>query len=182
MARKAVVKSKKAPAKKKTVSRPVGRPTAYRIAYNAQVYKLCLLGAIDTEIADFFEVSEDTIHEWKHVHPKFSESIKKGKQIADANVASKLYHRATGYEHPDVDIKMFEGQIIETPLVKHYPPDTTAGIFWLKNRQPKKWRDKQEIDHTSKGESIVEKADFSKLSKEEKLTLLDLHKKTKAAK
>jgi len=98
----------------------------------------------------FFEVDESTINRWKNEFPEFCVSIKKGKYIADATVASKLYHRATGYQHPDVDIKMYEGQIIETPLVKYYPPDTTSAIFWLKNRQPKKWRDKSEVENTLK--------------------------------
>lgn len=124
----------------------VGRPTKYKEEFNDQVEKLCKLGATDKEIADFFEIVESTVNEWKHTYPKFSESIKRGKTEADALVASKLFHRAIGYEHPDVDIKMYEGEIIETPLVKHYPPDPTSIIFWLKNRQPGKWRDKQEID------------------------------------
>lgn len=132
----------------------VGRPTKYDEAHNKKAYKLSLLGATDIELADFFEVSEDTIYEWKKVHPEFSEAIKRGKNQADSEVANKLYKRATGYQHEDVDIKMFEGQIIQTPLVKHYPPDTTAAIFWLKNRQPKKWRDKQDIDHTTNGDNI----------------------------
>lgn len=126
---------------------PNGRPTKYKEEYSEQAYKLCLLGAIDTEIADFFDVCVDTINEWKKQHEDFSASIKRGKQVADGEVASKLFHRATGYQHDDVDIKMYEGQIIETQLIKHYPPDTTAAIFWLKNRQPAKWRDKQDITH-----------------------------------
>lgn len=124
----------------------VGRPTKYKEEFNDQVEKLCKLGATDKEIADFFDIAESTVNEWKHTYPKFSESIKRGKTEADAMVASKLYHRAIGYEHADVDIKMYEGGIIETPLIKHYPPDPTSIIFWLKNRQPGKWRDKQEID------------------------------------
>lgn len=126
----------------------VGRPTKYdEDKYPKQAYKLCLLGATDAELADFFEVHEDTINEWKIVYPEFSVSIKKGKDQADAEVAHKLFKRATGYEHDDVDIKMYEGQIIETQLVKHYPPDTAAAIFWLKNRQKKKWTDKQVLSN-----------------------------------
>jgi len=126
----------------------VGRPTKYDVKYNEQVYKLCLLGATDIELADFFEVSESTINLWKLEYPDFSESIKRGKETADATVAESLYKRANGYEHPDVDIKMYEGQIIQTELIKHYPPDTTAAIFWLKNRKSTQWRDKQEIEHS----------------------------------
>lgn len=125
-----------------------GRPTKYNDRYPKQAYKLCLLGATDIELANFFEVCEATIANWKNEYPEFLESIKKGKSQADSEVAHKLFKRATGYEHKDVDIKMFEGNIIQTPLIKHYPPDTTAAIFWLKNRQPKAWRDKQEVEHS----------------------------------
>lgn len=125
-----------------------GRPTDYREEYSLQAEKLCKLGATDKELADFFEVDEATINRWKLAHTEFCESLKKGKTLADAEVADKLYKRATGYSHEDVDIKIYEGQIIETPLVKHYPPDTAAAIFWLKNRQRKKWRDKIETGFT----------------------------------
>lgn len=127
-----------------------GAPTKYKEEYNEQVYKLCLLGAIDEQIADFFDVCVDTVNEWKKVYPEFSASIKRGKQFADAEVANSLFHRAKGYQHPDVDLKMYEGHIIETEITKHYPPDTTAAIFWLKNRQSKEWRDKQEMDVNAK--------------------------------
>lgn len=123
-----------------------GRPTEYKEEYNLQAEKLCKLGATDKELADFFEVVESTINEWKLKHAGFSESIKKGKTLADAEIAESLYHRAKGYSHPDVDIKVIEGKIVMTDLTKHYPPDTIAGIFWLKNRQKDKWRDKQEMD------------------------------------
>jgi hypothetical protein len=125
-----------------------GRPTDYKPEYAEQVEKLCKLGAIDKELAEFFEVSESTINLWKQVHPEFSESIKKGKLVADAEVAQKLFHRAIGYEHPDTHFSAYEGDVTETPTVKHYPPDPTAAIFWLKNRQPAKWRDKQDVEHS----------------------------------
>jgi hypothetical protein len=125
-----------------------GRPTLYKASMNKQAEKLCKLGATDKELADFFDIAEATLNNWKIEHPKFLESINKGKMRADAEVAEKLFKRATGYSHADVDIKMFEGQIIATPLTKHYPPDTAAAIFWLKNRQKQKWRDKVETGFT----------------------------------
>lgn len=132
-----------------------GRPTKYKKSFAKQSQKLCLLGAIDKDLASFFEVNEDTINEWKKVHKDFSESIKEGKMIADAEVAKSLYQRAVGYQHKDVDIKIYKGKIIKTPLIKHYPPDSVAGMFWMKNRRPTDWRDKQEIDHTTDGLPIT---------------------------
>jgi len=107
---------------------PGGRPTLYKEEYNEQARKLCLLGATDKELADFFGVNEDSVHEWKKVHPLFSESIRAGKEIADAEVADRLYKRALGYSHPDVDIRVVSGEIIQTELVKHYPPDTGKAL------------------------------------------------------
>jgi hypothetical protein len=125
---------------------PAGRPTLYKPEYVEQVYKLCLLGATDMEIADFFNVTEQTVNNWKESFPDFFESMKKGKLEADAVIAQKLFHRAAGYEHPEDQIFQFQGQPVIVPTTKHYPPDTTAAIFWLKNRQPDKWRDRQEIE------------------------------------
>lgn len=133
-----------------------GRPTKYKVAYNKQAYKLALLGATDAEMANFFEIALSTFHLWKLDHPKFSDSIKKGKETADATVTDSLFKRANGYSHKDVDIRTVpDGQgmgskIVQTPIIKHYPPDTVAAIFWLKNRQPAKWRDKVETGFTDK--------------------------------
>lgn len=127
----------------------VGRPTDYKEEYNKQAYKLCLLGSTDKDLADFFEVSEVTINAWKNEFPEFLKSIKAGKQQADANVAGRLYKRALGFVAPDIITAQKDGVITDMKEIqKHYPPDTTAAIFWLKNRQPKLWRDKQEIEHT----------------------------------
>ena len=126
----------------------MARPTRYRKEFALQAEKLCKLGAIDDELADFFEVNVATIQRWKKSHPEFCDSIKKGKELADAEVADKLYQRATGYKHDDVHVSNYQGEITLTPIIKEYAPDTTAAIFWLKNRQRDKWRDKQEV-HTS---------------------------------
>lgn len=124
-----------------------GRPTLYRDEYPEQARKLCLLGATDSELSDFFCVNVDTIQEWKKVHPEFSDSITRGKMIADAEVAESLYKRAIGYSHEAVKIFNDQGSPLEVPYTEHYPPDTAAASLWLRNRQAKKWRDKQEIEH-----------------------------------
>jgi len=132
----------------------VGRPTKYDPDFNFQVEKLSKLGATDKEIADFFDVSESTINLWKIEYPEFSESIKKGKVLADSNVAQSLYHRAIGYQHDDTDIRVVDKEIVETPIIKYYPPDPTAAIFWLKNRRPKEWRDKSQMEVEHSGDVI----------------------------
>ena len=123
-----------------------GRPTKYKPEYAKLARKLCAhpFGATDAQLAEFFEVSEDTINEWKKVQPEFSESLKEGKADADNQVEVSLFKRATGYSHPAVHISQYKGDPVEVEYTEHYPPDTTACIFWLKNRRKEKWRDKQE--------------------------------------
>lgn len=139
--------TKRPTAKGEKSTRQPGRPTDYRPEYAEQAKKLTLLGATDVELADFFQVAVSTISRWKVMQPEFSEALKVGKDAADERVAQSLYHRALGYSHPEVDIRVVEGQIVQTPLIKHYPPDTTAAIFWLKNRRKEEWRDKVDVDH-----------------------------------
>lgn len=133
--------------KKEDEKRQPGRKTTYQDSYANQALKLCLLGATDVEMADFFGVSEQTLNAWKKRYPEFLESLKKGKSIADANVASKLYNRAIGYDAKATKFATNEGKVTDkVEYTEHYPPDITAAIFWLKNRQPDKWRDKKEVE------------------------------------
>lgn len=127
---------------RKKAAAPVGRPTRYRAEFAEQARKLCRLGATDVELAEFFEVAASTVGKWKNDHPEFSESIKAGKILSDAEVADKLFHRALGYSHEAEKIMVVAGQVERVPYVEHYPPDTAAAIFWLKNRQRGRWRDK----------------------------------------
>lgn len=122
-----------------------GRPSPYQPLYDEQARKLCLLGATDAELADFFGVTEQTVNNWKEAHPSFFESTRRGKLLADAEIADSLYQRAKGYSHDDTHFTAYEGVVTATDTVKHYPPDTQAASLWLRNRQPKKWRDTKEI-------------------------------------
>ena len=123
-----------------------GQPTSYKKEYNEQARKLCLLGATDKVLADFFNVCERTINNWKEEHPEFLQSLRAGKLIADANVSEALYNRACGYSHPEEKVFNFQGEIITKNTTKHYPPDTAAAFTWLKNRQGDIWREKSELD------------------------------------
>jgi hypothetical protein len=106
-----------------------GAPSKFDSAMCEKVTKLCLLGATDEQLADFFDVCVATIYNWKLEHPEFLEAIKDGKENADAKVAKSLYQTA------------IDG-------------NTTAQIFWLKNRRSKEWRDKQEINLQSEDGSM----------------------------
>lgn len=108
-----------------------------------------MLGLTDEELAKFFGTTPQTLNAWKSRHPEFLASLKEGKEVADANVAEKLYRRATGYSHPEIDIRVVGGEIVETPLTKHYPPDTIACIYWLNNRRRLNWRQKAKEDEDS---------------------------------
>lgn len=150
-----------------------GRPTEYKPEYCEQVTKLCKLGATDKEIADFFEVEESTINNWKIAHPEFLESIKKGKIIADAEVAHSLHKRAIGYKYDEVtyeklaeaesgmkvdnggDIEDTKKEVYKRKVVtKEVPPDVAAQNIWLKNRRGRvdkgaqRWADKVETGFT----------------------------------
>lgn len=127
---------------------PAGRPTLYRDDYPEQARRLALLGMTDEEIAEFFEIGTTTLYRWDEEHPEFREFRVRGREAADGKVAEKLYHRALGYHHDDVHISNFQGAITITPIVKHYPPDTQAASWWLKNRQGKRWKDKTETEHS----------------------------------
>ena len=125
---------------------PGGRPTKYKPEMVEQAKKLCGLGATDAELADFFKVSIASISLWKTVYPEFSEALIDGKAVADKRVVSALYHKAIGYSHEETDIRVVNGKVVKTQIIKHYPPDTTAAIYWTKNRDPKNWRDKRDTE------------------------------------
>ena len=119
-----------------------GRPSKYDSIELEKVKMLASRGWTDAEMSAFFQVNEDTWHEWKKKHPEFSESLKDWKKEADERVERSLYERATGYSHRETKMFQYEGVIISEDTIKQYPPDTTAAIFWLKNRKPDEWRDK----------------------------------------
>lgn len=145
---------------KNAIGNEGGAPSLYKQEYAEQVYKLCLLGSTDKEIADFFNISVRTLNNWKKEQIEFLQSLKKGKTIADANVAERLYIRAMGYTFEETTFEKIDSKLnLEvTPnelitveaykkriVLKEVVPDTTAQIFFLKNRQKEKWRDKQHL-------------------------------------
>lgn len=141
----------------------MGAPTKFNTRMCPRVYKLALLGATDTQIADFLGISTATLDAWKNEHPRFLSSLKRGKDAADAMVAKSLYRRALGYKHKAVKIfadpKTGAEKVVE--YIEHYAPDTTACIFWLKNRQRAAWRDRIDTEITGKDGGPIETTQLS---------------------
>ena len=114
------------------------------------------MGATDADLAAAFCVSEQTVNSWKKRFPAFLESLKRGKGEADAKVAECLFKRATGYDHKAVKIFQKDGETFEHEYTEHIPPDTTAQIFWLKNRRPHQFRANPEVAVTVNNEVSVD--------------------------
>lgn len=140
-----------------------GRPSLWRDEFVEQAYKLTLLGATNQELAGFFGVADTTIDKWIKEKPEFSGAITRGKHLADANVAERLYNRALGYSHDAVKIFMPAGteQPVYADYTEHYPPDTAAASLWLRNRQPKKWRDRVEVTGENGGPLTIQVVNYA---------------------
>lgn len=123
-------------------------------------------GLTDEQIAHNIGIQRTTLYDWKNKYPDISDTLKKGKEVIDRQVENALLKRALGYDFDEqtfetvtiyrtekriengeeVEIKIPETKEIMTKRVtKQVSPDTTAQIFWLKNRKPKDWRDKTEV-------------------------------------
>ena len=117
----------------------VGRPSAYREEYAEQAARLALLGMTNQEMAKFFQTSHETLNRWMNTYPKFHDAIKNGREPADGQVVASLFRRACGYTTEEDDIRVAGGQVVITPIMKHYPPDPMACMYWLNNRQRGRW-------------------------------------------
>lgn len=113
-------------------------------------------GLIDEQIAKNIGIRAGTLYEWKNRFPEFSEALKRGKEVVDREVENALLKRALGYEYTETTREAVQdpnsGEVkmqVTKKVTKQVAPDTTAQIFWLKNRKPDKWRDKPAYEDTS---------------------------------
>ena len=117
---------------------------AYDKKYPGIAKFLCRRGATLAELADAFDVSIRAINNWAVKYPDFGQAIEEGKEeVFDPRVERALAEKALGYS---VDIEewfVVDKELVSKVVRKHYPPDSTACIFWLKNRKPEQWRDVQ---------------------------------------
>lgn len=104
-------------------------------------------GLTDEQIAAKMGICRDTLIQWKKKYSDISDTLKKGKDVVDIQVENALLKRALGYEYEEISEKYEMGILVEKKVTKkQVVPDTTAQIFWLKNRKPDEWRDKREVD------------------------------------
>ena len=145
----------------------IGRPSSFDPDYLRQAEFLCSQGAAtDNDLADFFQVTTRTINRWKIAHPEFTAAIRRGKEAADNRIEDSLYHKAQEREIEEeqaIKVKtvtynengkrLKEEERVEIVMVKKIiPADTTAMIFWLKNRRAQQWRDVHKHEHGRAGE------------------------------
>lgn len=143
----------------------VGARTKYRADFPERAEALAKKKLLDSGIAKSLGISLSTYYLYQEKHPEFMEAIKRGKAPVDQDVEDAFIRRALGYdveevtteqefvgglgEAGDLDAKnrrMVQVKIRKTK--KHIAPDVVAGIFFLKNRRPDKWRDKREAEIT----------------------------------
>ena len=132
----------------------------YQPDYAEQAAELCRLGATDEELAEHFKVCVRTIYRWRNAHEEFARAVITGKEHADTRVERSLYSRAVGCT---VDrVKIFKHAGDPDPVYAHYkhhlPPDANAALQWLRVRQPRKWRIREEEKRDPNAKEMIEKA------------------------
>lgn len=132
-------------------------------------------GLTDEQIAYNIGIRRPTLYDWEKKYPDISDALKRGKEVVDRQVENSLLKRAMGFETVEQTKELTDAGFQVTKEVrKQVPPDTTAAIFWLKNRKPGEWRDRKETQLSGSLETNsrpLEKIDDKKLSElERKLT------------
>lgn len=106
-------------------------------------------GLTDEQIAHNLGIAYSTFRDYRDKHSALSSALKKGKEVVDLEVESALLKRALGYTYTEETTEQLPNGGIKTKTTtKHIPGDTTAQIFWLKNRKPNEWRDKKNVEHS----------------------------------
>lgn len=133
-------------------------------------------GLTDEQIAKNMGISRSTLNEWKKKFPDISDTLKRGKEVVDVEVENALLKRALGYSTTEVTreraLNPETGKVelvVTKAVTKEVPPDTTAQIFWLKNRRPDLWRDKQNVELSGE----VASNPFAGLTTEQLIKLAD---------
>ena len=116
-------------------------------------------GLTDEQIAYNMGINKATLYRWKEKYCDICDALKRGKEVVDRQVENALLKRALGYEYTETTreyIPELDEMKTTKKVIKQVAPDTTAQIFWLKNRKPDKWRDKQEYEDRTAIEKLDE--------------------------
>lgn len=119
-------------------------------------------GLTDEQIAHNMGIGYSTLQTWKGKHQDIQDTLKKNKAVVDYEVENALLKRALGYSYTETtserrmneDTGEYE-MVTTKEVVKEITPDTTAQIFWLKNRKPDTWRDKKDVDVGGSVHSVI---------------------------
>lgn len=134
---------------------PVGRPSGFNEAIKEKIIELAKQGKTNPQIAEIIGVHVRTIENWQGKYPDLLWAVREAKQLADELVEASLFAKCAGYSHKEVKVFQYEGEIITHEIEKHYPPDTQAMMFWLRNRQPDRWREKQDAPQTPEAQKLI---------------------------
>ncbi len=131
----------------------LGRGTKYKPEYAGMARELCDAGAVEDQVAAFFEVSRSTFNLWRNVHPEFREAVTVGKAHADDRIERSLYDRAHGYAYTEKQAIKLRGkggvERVEIVEVERFmPPDSMSMQYWLNNRRGAEWRNRSEKVHS----------------------------------
>lgn len=106
-------------------------------------------GLTNEQISGNIGINPKTLYDWIKKWPEIEEALRMGKEPVDRAVENALLKKALGYTEKVEKVKVLsEGEIVRYNEEVYYPPDTTAAIFWLKNRKPGEWRDQRNIEHS----------------------------------
>lgn len=128
------------------------KPTLFNDKMKERILKLTKEGKTLAEVAFYIGVSERVLYNWAGKYGDFKTALQESRAIADELVEASLFQRAVGYTHKETKA-FFDSQslqIITKKISKHHPPDTGAAKFWLTNRDPEKWKEKTEVEHSGK--------------------------------
>lgn len=144
------------PTKKKTPARRGGRPTKYDPKLHVTLARgLARSGMTAAEIAAEMGIAERTLYKWRGEHEEFMQALNEGRELADYVVEDALFQQAKGYRVKEVRKERTPSGERRVELVREVPPDTTACIYWLKNRKPEQWRDRREVDVTADSDARI---------------------------
>lgn len=150
--------SKKTTVKKPTSKKHTGPPTKYNPLYHPTMIRLAAqLGKINSEIAKELGICKRTLQSWKNEYPEVDEALARGKEIPNKIIEQDAFDCAHGYYYIEEYAKFYKGRWHKTVVRKYKPKDPTAVIWWQKNRDPERWKDRHDITiNTEKIDEMIE--------------------------